>query len=357
MHGGDVYRNQVHTDFSVNLNPLGTPASVTDAIRSSLEKADRYPDLAQEQVRSVIADAVDLQRENVYAGSGASELLMAAVRAADPKKAFLFEPCFSGYHHALQAVGCEIKRHITDVSKGFAITDSDIDAMERDVDLIIVCDPLCPAGRHVSEEILRRIFDRAGAQRATVILDESFYFLSDGAGYYDQGNRMDHSYDRTATLIREYDHLIIIRSMTKLLAIPGIRCGYAMGSPEMTERLKQQLPEWNLSVVAQEVIKAGIGVIEETDFVERSAVMIRKERDYLTLNLRQMGMKVFDSQAPFLLFTGPEHLHEELLKQGTLIRDCSDYLGLGSGYFRIGVKKHSENEMLIKAMRGIIDAL
>ena len=372
-HGGDVYRNKVHMDFSVNLNPLGTPVTVMDTLKASIEKADQYPDPAQEQVRSALANALLVKSENVCAGSGASELLLAAIRAVDPQKAFLFEPCFSGYHHALQAAGCEVKQHITDVNHGFTITDADASVIEKDVDLIFVCDPLCPAGLNVEDEILRKILDRAGQQHATVILDESFYLLSEGAKQSDRINtedRMDGSdqtdqtdrphnikYDRASDLIREYDNLIIIRSMTKTLAIPGIRCGYAIGSAKFIEKLRMQLPEWNLSMTAEEAIKAGIHVIAETDFIQQSVMLIRKERDYLSQNFRQFGIRIFDSQAPFLLFTGPECLYEELLKQGILIRDCSDYMGLGSGYYRIGVKEHSENEMLIKMVRGITDAL
>ncbi|MCR5337276.1 MAG: aminotransferase class I/II-fold pyridoxal phosphate-dependent enzyme [Lachnospiraceae bacterium] len=368
MHGGDIYRNKVHMDFSVNLNPAGTPAAVTDAIRSAHERADRYPDPDQEQVRMIIADAVGVQSENIVAGNGASELIMAAVRAADPKKALLFEPCFSGYRHALQAARCEVKQYVTEEGKGFSITAEAVEAIEKDVDLVFVCDPLCPAGLHVEESILKMLLRRAEQCGATVILDESFYLLSERSAMTQirirQADQMNDDEgigeggtDRVADLIRKYDNMIVIRSLTKVLAIPGIRCGYAIGNGKVIEKMKQQLPEWNLSVVAEEAIKAGIRTICETDYLKRSVEMIRQERAYLTDALRSMKLTVFDSKAPYLLFTGPKDLYAKLLQQGILIRDCSDYEGLGKGYFRIGIKSRVENEMLAEAMRGILDAL
>ncbi len=351
-HGGDVYRNKVHMDFSVSLNPLKTPAEVTEAIKRSVDLADRYPDLKQEEPKSMIADAAGMQSGNVCVGSGASELLMAAVRAADPNKAFLWEPCFYGYRHALQAVGCKTVRHVTDEKCGFAITEADIGAIEKDVDLIIVCDPLCPAGLNVDQTVLKQILNLAKGQNATAILDESFFLLSD---YLAQTGCKKS--DRAAGMISAYENLIVIRSLTKILAIPGVRCGYALGSRQMIGKMQKQLPEWNLSIMAQEAVKAGIGVIRDTDFLKCSGDLIRRERAYLTEGMRQMGLRVFDSMAPFVLFSGPPHLHMELQKRGILIRDCSDYMGLGRGYYRTGVKEHRENEMLIGAMKGIMDAL
>ena len=90
IHGGDIYRNKVDIDFSVNLNPLGIQPMIRDAIARSAELAGVYPDPGQEEVRAVIADAEGLSPECVYAGAGASELIQAAVRAKSPEEALSF---------------------------------------------------------------------------------------------------------------------------------------------------------------------------------------------------------------------------------------------------------------------------
>ena len=78
--------------------------------------------------------------------------------------------------------------------------------------------------------------------------------------------------------------------------------------------------------------------------------LIREEREYLSQGLGALGFTVYDSQTSFLLFRGPEDLYERLLARGILIRDCSDFRGLGKGYYRIAVKKHEENVALLRAL-------
>ena len=78
--------------------------------------------------------------------------------------------------------------------------------------------------------------------------------------------------------------------------------------------------------------------------------LIREEREYLSQGLGAFGFTVYDSQTSCLLFRGPEALCERLLARGILIRDCSDFRGLGKGYYRIAVKKHEENVALLRAL-------
>ena len=94
-HGGDVYRNKVNMDYSVNLNPLGAQEVVLSAVRESIKKASEYPDLEQDEVREVLADSVGLGKEYIYAGNGASELLMSISRTINSKETLLFEPVYS----------------------------------------------------------------------------------------------------------------------------------------------------------------------------------------------------------------------------------------------------------------------
>ena len=342
-HGGDIYRNKVNIDFSVNLNPLGTPERVKAAVAESIGRASFYPDIMQEEVRNVIAGALGIDKSLVYAGSGASELIMALVRAARPKKALLFEPAFSGYEYALEAVGCEIQRHYPGEEKSFALTCDDIAAIEDDCDMVFVCDPSNPSGQGIDDGVLTAVLDKAAKMNACVCLDESFFLLSDKAAEENAGMR-----DKLA---EEHKNLIIVRSLTKILAMPGIRMGYVLASPDIIGRISRQLPEWNLSVCCEAGIKAGIKEIYETDFVGRTVEMIKRERKTLADGLTELGLKVFGSDTSFLLIKGPVDLYQKLLKRGILIRDCRDYSGLGKGYYRIAVRSHEDNCRLLITLR------
>ncbi len=346
-HGGDIYRNRVNTDLSVNLNPLGTPEEVLRMIRESLGRIGQYPDLKQEEVRREIADLLKVGAECVYAGCGASELIEASVRAVAPKRVLLFEPGFSGYVHAAARGDTELVRHILREDKHFRITEDDLPALTEDTDLLILSDPMNPSGANIDEGILREILDRAEEKRISVILDESFFHLSE------KGDKEDK--DRSAGLIKRHPGLFIIRSLTKLFSIPGIRAGYMLSSPENIEKVRNELPEWNLPVTSEAAIIAALRVLKDGDFVSQSLELIRKEREYLSAELRKAGLTVFDSDSTFILFKGPEDLYEKMLKEGILIRDLRDIYGSGKGWYRIAVKDHRENESFVNALRGIIN--
>lgn len=346
-HGGNVYENKVNMDFSVNLNPLGIPPEISDALQRSLDNAGRYPDPAQNDVRSSIAHALKLDKDCVYAGSGASQLILASVMALTPSKALLFEPGFSGYRHVLSAAGCPVLSHLLSEENGFAITKEDLKALSPDTDLVFVCDPINPTGLNVRDDVLYKLLERAASYHTAVILDESFYLMSDKAS--------DGFTDRSAKLLSEFDNLYIIRSLTKLLAVPGVRIGYALSDPANIDKLIMQLPEWNLSAAGEEAIKAGMKLITKTDLISKTVKVILNERDFLRTGLKDMGLTVFDSNSLYILFRGPVGLYDRLLEKGILIRDCSDIPGLGPGFYRIAVKTHEDNEILMEAVRGTVN--
>ena len=100
IHGGDIYNNKVNMDFSVNINPLGIPHSVKEAMSDALSYADRYPDMACSGLKKAISEyftqqGCSIQSEDVIPGNGASELFMAIAHAIKPKKAVRPAPGFS----------------------------------------------------------------------------------------------------------------------------------------------------------------------------------------------------------------------------------------------------------------------
>ena len=111
---------------------------------------------------------------------------------------------------------------------------------------------------------------------------------------------------------------------------------------------------WNISIPAQ---AAGIAALGEVEYVERARKLIFAESEYLSEELYKLGMTVFPSQANYLFFKGPEDLFEICVGQNVLIRDCSNYPGLGKGFYRVAVRTHEENERLIQAIHdGLMEA-
>nr|MCR4797337.1 Thr-phospho decarboxylase [Lachnospiraceae bacterium] len=85
MHGGDIYRNRIDLDFSVNINPLGPPREVQKILREGISFVDRYPDPHHERLREELAAFFGLHKEEVVPGNGVSELLMALCHALSPR--------------------------------------------------------------------------------------------------------------------------------------------------------------------------------------------------------------------------------------------------------------------------------
>ncbi len=338
QHGGNIYGKHIAMDYSVNLNPLGIPEEILLAGEKASRRYGVYPDPAQEEVRRSIADLEMVSPDAVLAGNGASELLLAVVRAVGPKSALLFEPAYGGYEYALASVDCRIRHVMTDAGTlPFG--------GEEEADIVFICDPSNPMGRNVDDEKLRSFLDRMNRRGTKVVLDESFLLMSDKA--------RDVSARRRGALTEEYGNLFIVRSLTKILASPGIRMGYVISAPENIVAVKRQLPEWNLSATAEEAIKAGCRLLKESDLIDQSLRVIREERAYLMREVSAMGLAVYESEAPYFCFRGPEGLYDALLKQGILIRDCANFRGLSKGICRIAVKDHASNAAFCRKLKEV----
>ena len=270
---------------------------------------------------------------------------MTLVRALNPKKALLFEPTFAGYAYALNSVECRTKHVIIRESEGFLLTEDYMGSLDERADIVFLCNPQNPSGRNIDESVLLKFLDKAKEHGIVVVLDESFYFMSDISEEDDA--------ERTRTLIQRYKNLYIVRSLTKLFAMPGLRMGYVISDEGNIGILSRFLPEWNLSLMAEKAIIAGMDLLKNTDFLAKTHEIIKSERDYLNHQFMNMGILIFKSNAPYVLFKCREELREKLLEKGILIRDCYNYPGLYKGVFRIAVKDRKSNEALIKAIKEV----
>ena len=339
-HGGDRYRNKVRLDFSVNTNPVGVLESVRQSLINSISNAEHYPDQEVSALRKDLAAALNVQENMLVFGNGASEILTAAVRAAKPKNVLLPVPSFSGYQWALRPEAPNIR--YSEMEDGFQITSKLIGELTEKTDMLFLTNPNNPTGRYIQHDLLEEILDVCREKKILVILDECFMELSD-----------DPEKNTCVPQIGRWPNLIILRAFTKSFAIPGVRLGYMVCADiALNENIRQMLPEWNLSVMAQE---AGVAALKEIQTLKEARQQIIKDREYLKEQLEAVGMQCIPSNAGFLLLKSPrEDLFERLLEKEILIRDCSDYQGLTKGYYRVAVRPKEENEELIRAIGDII---
>lgn len=348
IHGGDIYNNKVNMDFSVNINPLGIPHSVKEAMSDALSHADRYPDMACSGLKKAISEyftqqGSSIQSEDVIPGNGASELFMAIAHAIKPQKAVLPAPGFFGYEHVLRAVGCDIGYFMLDEQSDFspaARLDALMDMLTDDTDIFFIANPNNPTGYIADSTFMKQIIGHCKEKYIYVVADECFM------GFCEKNYSV-------LSLLCDYDNLIVVRAFTKLFAIPGVRLGYMLSKNEaVRQKVQRNLPEWNVSVLAQ---MAGEACIMESEYIKETASYVSGQRRLLSDGLKKLGFKVYKSDADFILFYSKLPLYDILLNKGILIRDCSNYVGLSEGYFRVAVKTFNENVRLLKVIGECIE--
>ena len=350
IHGGDIYNNKVNMDFSVNINPLGIPHSVKEAMSDALSYADRYPDMACSGLKKAISEyftqqGCSIQSEDVIPGNGASELFMAIAHAIKPKKAVLLAPGFFGYEHVLRAVGCDIGYFLLDEQSDFspaARLDALMDMLTDDTDIFFIANPNNPTGYLADSTFMKQIIGHCKEKHIYVVADECFM------GFCEKNYSV-------LSLLCDYDNLIVVRAFTKLFAIPGVRLGYMLSKNEtVRQKVQRNLPEWNVSVLAQ---MAGETCIMESEYIKETASYVSRQRRLLSDGLKKLGFKVYKSDADFILFYSKLPLYDILLNKGILIRGCSNYVGLSQGYFRVAVKTYDENVRLLKVIGECIEKI
>lgn len=335
IHGGDIYRNHVELDFSVNTNPLGVPKEIKSALYDAVGSCVLYPDIEAGKLKKAVSEMLSVPEEYLLFGNGASELFMAVVHGIKPRKTVIPVPSFYGYEYAAGAMGGEIIYYGVKQENTFSMLEDMKVLLKEGTDLLFLANPNNPTAKLIEKKALINFLLHCKERGIPVVLDECFIEFC----------------GREFSLISEierFDNLILIRAFTKIFSIPGVRLGYLVCSdPTLLGKIKSQLPEWNLSVFAQ---AAGCVCAKQTDFIKKTVEYVKKEREFLEEGLRELGFCVYPSAANFILFYSEKPLYEKLLKKGILIRDCADFRGLCRGYYRIAVKNRNENETLLREM-------
>ena len=388
-HGGNIenYIARYGTeplDFSASINPFGLSDHIKAALLASLDKADRYPDPECRLLRRSLADYyrqtaagtdsnMMFEPGNFLPGNGAADLIYRIAYGLRPKKALLLSPGFSEYESALSAAGCDTVFYTLHEDTGLRIGEDILDYIDPSIDLVMIAEPNNPTGLTAGRELLVMILQKCKESDAVLVVDESFLdfcypyqstdiktesvkksdacnLLSDPDGY-----RILNPDSMLSNRIRpdEADHLLVVRSLTKICAIAGIRLGFAYSANQaLLATVRQAGAPWSVSTPAQ---AAGQAAVSESFLPFTQLAMISSERARVMYKLRELDMLVLPGEANFLLFYCKRHdLAERLARQGILIRSCQNFRSLGEGWFRIAIRLPDENFRLLQAMENTL---
>ncbi|TAL28034.1 MAG: aminotransferase class I/II-fold pyridoxal phosphate-dependent enzyme, partial [Nitrospirae bacterium] len=185
------------------------------------------------------------------------------------------------------------------------------------------------------------IAEAAQKARCCLVVDEAFIDFCPGNSVIDE--------------VRNNPYLIVLRSMTKIYALSGLRIGYALIPEYLTGEMNSSKEPWTVNTLAQ---KAGVAALSDKAYVKKTLAFIKKEKKFLENGFRKIGVKFFHSDANFyLLKTGNAlETYKKLKRRGILARDCSNFKGLGGSYIRVAVKSAKDNRRLLKELEDICRA-
>ncbi len=341
-HGGDIYRNRVVWDFSANINPLGTPQAVREAVRQSAESLSPYPDPYCSALRAGLSAALGTPEETILCGNGAAELIFQFALALRPQRALVPVPSFSEYTAALEAAGCEIEPYPLLREQELRLTEAVLERITPETGALFLCNPNNPTGQLVDRELLLAILKRCRETGTWLFLDECFFSLTDPEAAFS-----------LLPCLEPGDPAVILRAFTKLYGLAGLRLGFCVSrDPDILERMCRLQQPWNVSSPAQ---AAGLAALDCRDFARESLETIARERRFLERGLERLKIPYLPSRVNFMMLQGEPHWGKALLDRGILIRSCANYPGLTDRDYRIAVRTREANEALLTALAALTE--
>jgi histidinol-phosphate aminotransferase len=327
-HGGEKVRNTKteFIDFSVNLNPYGPPNFVFDAIQDAIEAIGVYPDTECNALRAQIARKFGCDENEVLVGAGVSELIQLMALTFVKNRVLIPQHTYGEYETAAQMMGAHINRIA--MPKLQINPELIVGEMNTD-DVLFLCNPNNPTGQYLGETEIKQVLEAAERVDALVGLDEAYVDFVTNAF-------PAHNFS--------FQNVIILRSLTKSFAIPGVRIGYALASEAVVKEMEKVKVPWSVSACAQHVGAAVLGTAGDAFLagtrkrIERSKGKIEQVMDVQT-----------DANYYVLDVGNAREMKKELITHGIQVRDCTSF-GLPP-HIRFSVRTDDENEILIRALQ------
>lgn len=354
-HGGDwvtFLERYPHVpkilDFSANINPLGPPSSVREQWPRLWSTVGRYPDPRQRRLRSRLAARHGIAVEQVLVTNGGAEAIELLMRALRPQKVGLVEPCFGEYRQAAERVGAQVvARSVPETSEGFVIPFSVVESLLAEVDVLVLGNPNNPTGMLWERSQLEALAQQAARRRCHLMLDEVFLdFLPEED-------------DLTMIPAAADGSVSVVRSLTKMYAIPGLRLGYLVADEALVARCRKLQTPWSVNGVAEQV---GQLVLADEDFVMKTRLWLTEERQWFMAAVEEQLADWFrpvpmPAAVNYMLlqlrlegWTDVE-LQRRLAELGIMIRACRTFPGMGESYVRLAIRLREDNERFLATMR------
>lgn len=327
-HGDDLYKygKKIVSNFSSNVYNRIDHSGLYQRLNERLSTICSYPEPMPYSLESEIARRYSLTPRQVCVTNGATEAIYLIAQVFQGRISAVLGPTFSEYADA-----CRVHRHKV---KPFY----SLDALPEDAELVWICNPNNPTGEVRNKEDLKALVDSHPDK--LFIFDQSYeYFtLKSLLGIKEAAS---------------FPNVILLHSMTKQYAIPGLRVGYFTASEGLTDDIRNRRMPWSVNSLAIEAAKY---LLEEGDGISADIPQLLAERERLKNHLLGTGMlEIWPTDTHYMLIKlrmGKAAALKDFLavNHGILIRDASNFEGLDERFFRIATQTPEENDKLVKAI-------
>jgi threonine-phosphate decarboxylase len=331
-HGNDIFRGRrsVVVDFSSNVATPKPHPKLIQHLARNLDVIANYPETNAQSLREKLATRHDVKTNQVLVTNGSTEAFYLIAAAFREKQSLVFTPSFSEYEDA-----CKMHQH----GLTFVPVKQFDEPFETSPALVWLGNPNNPEGTVAKAETIEQKLQ--DYPETLFIVDEAY-------------GEVCSSFESVVQLTIEYDNLIVVRSLTKLFSIPGLRLGYLVASEKWTKQIQEQMQPWSVNALS---IEAGKYIFHhEKELVpDISEILWQSRRLQNQLSLIP-GLNVTDSNCNYFLVElekgSAAQLKEYLLNEhGFLIRDASNFRGLNNRFFRIASQSKKINEALVEAIK------
>lgn len=326
-----------------NENPLGMPESAKQALNAAVANLGRYPDPAGFDLKKAISQRFGVDQAWLTLGNGSNDILeLVASALIEPGSAVVYSQfAFVVYRLATQARGA---KHIVVPAKDYGHDlPAMLEAITPETKIVYVANPNNPTGTYLSIEAIETFLAGLAARhgtRVTVVLDEAYN------EFLEPALRVD-----GVALVKRYPNLIVSRSFSKAYGLAGLRVGFAMAQPALTDLLNRVRQPFNVNSLAQ---AAAIAALNDKEFLTKSFAVNREGKEQLQKAFEKLGLQFVPSYANFVLVKVGEaaRINLELLKRGVIVRPVA-----GDGlpeWLRVSIGLPHENQTFIDALTAVL---
>lgn len=356
FHGSDIekisacyhIKKEAIVNFAGNVNPLGLPASVKEAVATHADLFSSYPDREYLSLRNVLSNYCDVPADYILPGNGSSELIALLIEARAPKHTLILGPTYSEYSRELTFSGStQDYYHLQETSDFRPGLEDLFHTLSDGYDFLIICNPNNPTSSAIFRDELKELLAFCKRKNIFVMIDETYVEFAP-----------DISAITAVPLTKQFSNLMVLRGVSKFYAAPGMRFGYGItGNSEFLKTMREKQIPWSLNSLGA---FAGEMLFQDHDYYQQTRNLILSERQKMYETIKKLPtFKIYPAYANFLLVkilkdgVTSFDVFERCIQKGLMIRDCSSFQCLEGEYVRFCIQMPEENQRLLDLLQTI----